>query len=517
MKQKQNIKKGERFNKITNSIIRALASDWFFITIIALFVISAGWIAISGTFPLIFDEEYHMGVIEIYSRGLTPFLQSQPPEAAMYGDLTRFHSYLFHYLMSFPYRLIALFTDDLKTQVIIMRFINIAFVSIGIWLYRKVLLYGGVSKHLTHVVLLFFTAVPLVAYVAAHVNYDNFIFMLLPVMFYSVLRILKNDDRQIIWLLILITAGSVASAAKFSGLPLFMATALYALGALVIQHKRHVLSHLWKQATGLSKKILIPLLLVSVLSVGIFAERHVGNLVTYGTIRTRCHHVHSHEQCMDNAVYRRNHNMVKRFQEGQWDTWSPYEYTKNRWVPHIFNDLFVTAAYVDGEVALHRPLGELRAHGGNTYLRWTGWVMFVVGIVSSIFLWRRLPARNMRYLFLVTFILYATALWLTNYGDYTRYGVAVATQGRYFIPLLIPVMAISAMAVSYLLKKRTLKLLVFALLVIMSTQGGGGAMNYILYSGKDWNWQDNQRIIDINSRTEQVLKQTIIVPPPHRW
>ncbi len=51
------------------------------------------WIAVSAIYPMLFDEEYHLGIIEIYSHQLSPFITVQPPEAAFHGDITRYGSY----------------------------------------------------------------------------------------------------------------------------------------------------------------------------------------------------------------------------------------------------------------------------------------------------------------------------------------------------------------------------------------------------------------------------------------
>ncbi|MGZ6005513.1 MAG: hypothetical protein ACXWLH_05205, partial [Candidatus Saccharimonadales bacterium] len=111
-----------------NGLFRFLGSNVFSWIVIGLFAAQATWIAFSALFPMPFDEYYHFGIIKIYAHQLNPIITTQPQEANIYGDITRMSSYLFHYLMSFPYRLIAEFASSVTIQVIFLRLINVAMV-----------------------------------------------------------------------------------------------------------------------------------------------------------------------------------------------------------------------------------------------------------------------------------------------------------------------------------------------------------------------------------------------------
>ena len=133
-----------------------LRSNKFYRLILIVFVIEASWIALSAKYPQAFDENFHFGLIKIYAHYWLPFLTTQPPHADAYGAVARDPSYLYHYLMSFPYRLINLFVKGQTVQVIILRFINIGFFAFGLVLFRKILLKVGTSKALTNLILTLF-------------------------------------------------------------------------------------------------------------------------------------------------------------------------------------------------------------------------------------------------------------------------------------------------------------------------------------------------------------------------
>ena len=96
-------------------ISRILASRGLFLFTLCYFVIQSVWIALSAVYPQAFDEEFHFGIIKVYSHHWSPFLTKQPVGGNPYGALARDPSYLYHYLMSFPYRFIYLFTHNQTT------------------------------------------------------------------------------------------------------------------------------------------------------------------------------------------------------------------------------------------------------------------------------------------------------------------------------------------------------------------------------------------------------------------
>src|ERR1700685_4444033 len=116
-----------------------LGSKWFYRFILVFFVFESAWIAFSAVYPQAFDEDFHFGLIKVYSNFWLPFLTHQPAGANAFGAVARDPSYLYHYLMSFPYRIFAYFVHTQTAQIIFLRLIDIGFFAIGLVLFRSIL------------------------------------------------------------------------------------------------------------------------------------------------------------------------------------------------------------------------------------------------------------------------------------------------------------------------------------------------------------------------------------------
>ncbi len=497
-------------HKNQSFFIRFVSSSLFFWIVVLLFIINASWIALSAVYPMMFDEEFHLGIIEVYSHQLSPLIVHQAPETVFHGDLTRSTSYLFHWLMSFPYRFITLLTNDLALQVVFLRIINIGFVAISLWLFRRTLLLGGFSSVLSNLVVFFFTLIPLVPFTAAHINYDNLIMIFTAGIFYTALKSVQRSQNQFPWVVTTLCIGLFGSLAKFTFLPVFVATILFIAISLWREYKRETLSVLLKQSKKLAKPLIVLLSITLLVGGGLFVERYGGNLLVYRSLEPKCDQIHSKELCSQYNIWDRNTSWTQRYEKEQWSLWNPVEYTVYRWVPHIFNDLFRAGAYTGGEVEVRKPLGKLDYTTGNIMLRITGWAVLIGSVAATIITWPKLKLKKIRYLFLVSIGLYAAALWIKNYSDYTTYGLPVATQGRYFIPFLIPLMAMGAYAISAAIKKRYIKGILLGISLLLFTQGAG-ATTYVLYSKQNWYWP-NHTVQSTNQQAQNLVRLFILKP-----
>src|SRR5688572_18300901 len=162
----------------SRKVVRVLASRWFFVAVLAFFVFEALWMVASAAYPMAFDEEVHFGVIQLFSEHWLPFMGSQPESADSFGAIIRDPSYLYHYLMSFPYRFLNVFTDNQTAIIIVLRLINVALFVWGLVLFRKVMLRAKASPALAHTALAIFMLIPIVPQLAAHINYDNLLMIM---------------------------------------------------------------------------------------------------------------------------------------------------------------------------------------------------------------------------------------------------------------------------------------------------------------------------------------------------
>jgi hypothetical protein len=493
-----------------------LASKYFFITVVVLFIVQMAWIALSSSYPMLFDEEYHLGIIDIYSRQLSPFITSQPPDAAFHGDITRYSSYFFHYLMSFPYRVISLFTHDIMTKVIIMRFLCIGLVVVGVWFFRKVLLEFKLSKATTHTAIFIFTLIPIVPFALSQINYDALIFVFIPLLIYLSQKATNTTNRQAWYAALFGIISGFAAVTKFTVLPIILGCFIFIATCLYRQHHKKLAKVLFAQLRLISRPQCIVMSILLVISMGLVAERYAVNLVTYGSIEPKCDELHASDECSQYTVYRRDKGLRQSYQSTPHNLMNPIQYSENYWVPHIFDDFFVTGTYVNqtptAVTNLRTLPTTLSANAGNPLLRISAWALFGVSIVVILVagVKRKLVPARMFYLFGIIFVIYSLASWLKNYGDYLNLGSPVAAQGRYYVWFLIPVLAMVAVAVKQLIKDVRVYALIVLISLVLLTQGGGVG-SYILYSNPKWYWfRDHHVIEQANNTARQILQPPII-------
>ncbi len=506
--------KSKKLNQPKVTLLATIfGSNWFFGFIVIFFLVQTVWIALSGIYPMLFDEEYHLGIIDIYSRQISPFIHTQPPEAAFHGDITRYGSYLFHYVMSVPYSLAQLFTHDLQTIVITMRFVCIIFVILGLFVFRAFLLRSGLTKSLTHLAIGFFTLVPLVPFAFSQISYDSLAFLLIATIFYLTIRTTKKTKKQILWLILLLTTSSLACLVKFTILPIAFACVLFVVIILWRQYNKKFLRALQKQAIHLPRVTLVISVLFLLLGIGLFAERYGVNVVKYHAIEPKCDQVHTKQECIQYTVWRRDNTWKQNNDQVNLKRNNPLTYTTTYWAPHIFNDFTVTAAFVyDHEQPLEiRYLPKtMQASAGTPILHYGSWMVLVLSTIVLAITWKNLPNRRLRYLVGLVIVIYSISLWTRNYSDYLHIGTGTAAQGRYFVPLLIPILAVVGLAFRQLLNRIQYQAAFLTICLLLLSQGGGIA-TYILYSNSQWYWpNDRQVITNVNQSAKSFLKLFVI-------
>jgi len=271
--------------------------------LIGLLVIQAAWIALSALYPQAFDENYHFGLIKVYSHYWLPFFSSQPPHANAFGAVARDPSYLYHYLMSWPYRLIKLFIGSPTGQIIILRFINIGLFSLGLLASWKLLIRCGLSIRLVNLLLFLFVLVPIMPQLAGQINYDNLLFPLVGYILLLGLRVVEKLKARRVpagQSLVLLSLCLLASLVKYEFLPIFLAVVIY-IGWTGYRsyhlNLRGALLAFKAGFTKLSRPARVGLCLLVLISLGMFMERYGVDLVRYHSIEPHCGRVLGLKAC----------------------------------------------------------------------------------------------------------------------------------------------------------------------------------------------------------------------------
>jgi hypothetical protein len=472
----------------SRQVIAALGSQRFFVFVVALLVVQAAWIALSGRYPMAFDEDFHFGIIKLYAHHPIPFWKVHPAGSDAFGAVDRDPSYLYHYVMSFPYRFITLFTHNQTAQVLTLRFINIGLFASGLILYRRLLQLTGASRALVHSCLLLFVLLPIVPLLAAQINYDNLFLSLVALSMLLAFRVSREARRYRRfnvyvfgwWLIVCL----LTSLVKYAFLPIFFAEASLLLTVAITSF-----SSLGKFGqsfifglTLMGRLARVTLLLSLVLAGILFFERYGLNLVHYHTPVPDCDQVLTVKQCSAYAPWARDYTFeqIKTDDSGNQ---GPFVYTA-RWLD---------AMWVRTYFAVDGPATQFETRGPLTVPALSGVIFGLSGLVVVIAAGRRLWRHGNRLalsLFTAVSAAYVAVLWIDEYHAYVRTGQPVAINGRYLLPILPLVIVVVGLGLQRLMGRASgaarLTLVASATICLL---WGGGALTYILRSRDAWYWQ----------------------------
>ena len=486
---------------LAQHIYKFVASPQFFYMIVVLFVAQALWLAFSGIYPMAFDEDFHLGIIKIYAESSTPFLGTHPAGADVFGAITRDPSYLYHYLMSFPYRIVSQITENTTTQIITLRLMNIAFFTSALFIWRSVLLKTKASPAIIHLCILIFTLLPIVPFLAAHINYDNvFVPAVALVFLYSAriatsMRNSRSISSQDLSLLLIICLAT--SLIKYAFLPILIAVVVF-FGILIYIERKNFklisksLTKSWRNISVITKAVLIVLLLVSSI---LFAERYAINMVRYHEPVPDCSKVLSVEQCRKYGPWGRDYNIAAR--KPQNSPVSPIAFTYD-WVTGMWLRTFFAVA---GQNSAFQTRGPLLVPASLTIF--IAVFSLIAAAVYAKSIWSKYQ-KPVIALFLAVILIYLGLLWIDRYMSFIKLGQTVALNGRYLIPLALPIMLLGALGLNEALGQHNKIKLGVASLIVIGFLLGGGAMTFILRSNDAWLWR-NDFIIDSNQQIRETI------------
>lgn len=489
--------------------LRALGGKKAFYFILAFFSFEALWIALSSRYPMAFDEQQHFGVIQLHTHTWWPFFKSVPADASQFGAIARDPSFLYHYLMSFPYRLIQIATDSLAAQVIILRTMDIGLVLAGLIIFRRLLLRLGLDGLRANIVLLFFTLIPVFPLMAGQISYDNLIFLSAAAVLYLGVVFIQRfqqtgriDAGLLTWLLVCCLFSSMV---KYAFLPVFAATVL-CLAVIVVRnwHATWTSYVAWWKHIGSAQRIL---LIVSIaVGLSLFAGSYGYNALKYHQLIPRCDKVLSIEACKSYAPWNRDYQSSLTYSGASWSDALPY---LHQWFKQMMQETFfeVTSYYDNYHVVIYQTVMPL------PLLLDVAWALFAIGLVATLWNIKTIWHTPAHRLILAVLVIYTIALLAENVQGFRRSGVPVAIHGRYLLPIMLPVMAIAVVSTGRLLHAvpRRLRRLVstpvksgiVAVLFIVCLQGG--LVSFIAASNDSWFWPQSQPAIRINRAARNLI------------
>src|SRR5579884_789014 len=276
--------------RINPKIFRTISSPGFFKFTLAFFLFESLWIAFSASYPQAFDENFHYGLIQIYSHGLSPFLSHQPPNAGAYGAVASDPSYLYHYIMSFPLRLISLFTHSLTVKIISLRVIDVALFGSGLILFKRVLRESGVNEVRANLFIFLFVLIPIVPMLAGQINYDDLLFPLVALTTLLCFRLagqFKQGAFSSSTLFLLISVCMLTSLVTYAYLPIFLGVVIFIIWLIKLNFGmklKNAFTSLKRDYLARPVKLKLLISIVLLLSLVLFLQRYGMNIVRYHSL-----------------------------------------------------------------------------------------------------------------------------------------------------------------------------------------------------------------------------------------
>lgn len=498
---------GQKLRKLSDFIYRVTASKKFFAAILLLFVAQGSWLAFTAIYPMPFDEYAHVGAIQLYAKQWSWVVTSQPIDTGIIGDLTREPSFLYRWLMSFPYRIFDTFLSTEQT-IIAMRLINVAMVAGGIVLFRRLLREWKLSERLVNIVLLAFIMTPIVPFLAAHVNYDNLMFLLTPIVLSYATRLIKDNKNIVPNATLFVLSGLATVLVKQTFLPIMVITGLYVLAVVFLRNRGKVWPVLVSSWRDTSKNWQFCAVSVAMLLLGAMAvERYGGNIVTYGTYRPKCQAVQPMELCEQFGPWYRDNvvNIQGRPDEPPYG--NPLSFSQY-WASRMMRGYFAIFQHTPTKVVSEKePYGPIITRPLLPLPVNLAAVVAVTGVIAVIWqrrtIWRD---PNLRFA-LVLSLGFIVVQWGYNYSSYLKLWKGEAIQARYTYPILVLIFTLIAWALNRTVVARHVKVVMVAAICIFYVWGGGIA-GYLIRADDTWRWQ-HQVTQSVNQKLQTGLRYTV--------
>ncbi len=488
---------------VARTIYSFLQSNKFFYISLGLFILGVTWIAIASIYPMAFDEEFHYGLIKIYATSWLPYGIEHTADMAQYGSATADASYLFHYLMSFPYRLLDFLGLPNDVIIVLLRLINIGLIASAIVIFRRTLLENSIGKATSNLAITFFMFIPALSMLTAQINYDSLLLLIVALSILLTLRVtrsvLAKKGFPTTGLLIVIILQLYGMSTKYAYLPIAAAIALW-LVLLVAIGKQKLQLSLTKQVknlcTGVKKITLRTKLFIAIFGVlGIFFVAHYGvNYVTYGAAIPPCEKVFDTQACKAYGPWNRNQEYVATKNPNFIPKPLPV-YIVEDWLPGMSRRLSFSLAGKTNGFLTKPPLPVL--HFGFIALTVLGVACLLYRLVFD-----RKNVPPIMWLTLLVTLLYCGALLKQLYGDYVITSVPVAINGRYLLLILPLVAGVLMHSIAHVASKkipRPALSIGATLTVVLFLVSGAGSNSYIIRSDPHWLWpgfgQSSQKVL----------------------
>lgn len=385
----------------------------FILAYFALIALFVAFVINKGVPP---DEIYHYDSINYYAKYSADPVVGKQVSYFQLGDVSRETSYLYHYLLSVVPRTTNLFNMD---SFYILRTVNILIGVFTLIVLNKLAIVLGLARKFRLTALFAIASMPMFFFLSASINYDNAVILLAALS--ALFGVNLSKKFQIEYVLGLVLLLIIGPLVKFAFLPISLTIGLFLV--IMIYKNNNLVKREFNRIKA-NKPILLAVTVLMFLTVSYLAgERYGVNIINYGKIRPNCNQILTHEQCLQNNIYKR----TKEFNDQKLSAPAqlPIEVYVVQWTRIMISRIY--------GVLGHKSFDSNRVVVTTMFFAFFGGTIYFIRMF-----WRN--QRSRKNLFLLSmFIVYTSALILENYSSYRRRGIiTLAVQGRYWLPVLFP-------------------------------------------------------------------------------
>jgi hypothetical protein len=253
----------------------------------------------------------------------------------------------------------------------------------------------------------------------------------------------------------------------------------------------------WHRCSAAKRIAIISSLIIGA---GLFINTYFVNIIVYQNPIPQCGQVLGVERCHTYAPWARNY--ADALANKGVDI-NPLVFIGN-WIYGMFDRVFFV---------INGP-GPVRSYD-NHIAPVIAITAATLGIFAIVLLFRYgkdiLKQDKILVFLLFTSFAYIVALVGRNYHDYLHLGKIVAINGRYLLPVLLPVYLIIVQCYQEFLKNKPLFRDVFFIIIFLLFLQGGGVISYLYYSNPAyWFWPNDRFVNSVSRSVKKVINPVFI-------